>query len=434
MNNFITIIGGGLAGCEAALHLARRGHSVRLYEMRPHVNTPAHESAMFGELVCSNSLKAEGLDTGAGLLKAEMEMMDSLVVRAGKACRVPAGGSLAVNRDAFGEYVTNEIEGCANIEVIREEVTDIPSDRPLIMASGPLTSDTLAEKVKGLFGGGLYFFDAIAPIVDFESVDLNKCFFKSRYGKGDPDFLNCPLTEDEYNAFYDALMEAEKVEFRDFEKMNVFEGCMPVEEMASRGRKTLVFGPMKPVGLEHPETDKRYYAVLQLRKENDEGTAYNLVGFQTKMKIGEQRRVFRMIPGLENAEFLRYGSIHRNTYIHAPGNLDDRFRYEEGFYFAGQMTGVEGYLESAASGIIAAFDLANRLEGKDSLSFPEDTALGSLGRFVTDRYAQKRKKYVPSNFHFGMLPPLPERIKDKKLKKRKAAERAIESLSSFIGG
>jgi methylenetetrahydrofolate--tRNA-(uracil-5-)-methyltransferase len=428
----VYIIGGGLAGSEAAYQLASRNIPVKLFEMRPQKMTPAHSGGSFAELICSNSLKSESPETGAGLLKAELEMMGSLLIRIAKECRVPAGGSLAVDRDKFSCMVTSSLEQMNNIEIIREEVADIPADRPLIVASGPLTSDLLAEKIKNIMGGGLYFFDALAPIVDFDSIDLSKCFFKSRYGKGEPDFLNCPMAKEEYDAFYDALTDAGKVEYHDFEKLNVFEGCMPVEEMASRDRKTLCFGPMKPVGLEHPETDKRYYAVLQLRKENEEGTAYNLVGCQTKMKMAEQKRVFSMIPGLENAEFLRYGSLHRNTYIHSPGKLDDRFRYEEGFYFAGQITGVEGYIESIASGLTAAYDLSQRMLGSESRSFPRECALGSLGRYVTDKFEGTRKKYVPSNFHFGMLPAPEERISDKKLKKKMMSDKALNSLKEFL--
>lgn len=430
--NPVHIIGGGLAGSEAAYQLAKRNIPVIIYEMRPDVMTPAHSGGGFAELVCSNSLKAEATDTGSGLLKAELELMDSLLIRIAKECRVPAGGSLAVDREMFSARVTETLSAMENVRIVRGEVREIPADRPLIIASGPLTSDILADKIKNLMGGGLYFFDAISPIIDFDSVDMTKCYFKSRYGKGDPDYLNCPMTKDEYDAFYDALMDSEKVAFEDFEKMNVFEGCMPIEEMAARGRKTLAFGPLKPVGLEHPETDKRYYAVLQLRKENEEGTAYNLVGCQTKMKTGEQKRVFRMIPGLENAEFLRYGSVHRNTYINSPSKLDDRFRYEDGLYFAGQITGVEGYLESIASGLIAGNDLALRLTGGESRAFPRETALGSLGLFVTDKYEATRKKYVPSNFHFGMLPAPEERIKDKKLKKSMMAEKAVSALKAFL--
>lgn len=430
--NPVHIIGGGLAGSESAYQLAKRGIPVIIYEMRPEVMTPAHETGDFAELVCSNSLKAEALDTGSGLLKAELELMDSLLIRIAKECRVPAGGSLSVDREKFAAKVTETLSAMDNVTIVRGEVTEIPTERPLIIASGPLTSDILAGKIKDLMGGGLYFFDAISPIVDFDSIDMAKCYFKSRYGKGNPDYLNCPMTRDEYDVFYDALMAAEKVAFHDFEKMNVFEGCMPIEEMAARGRRTLSFGPLKPVGLEHPETDKRFYAVLQLRKENAEGTSYNLVGCQTKMKISAQKEVFRLIPGLENAEFLRYGSVHRNTYLHSPSKLNDRFMYQEGFYFAGQITGVEGYLESIASGLMAGVDLAARLKGEETVSYPRETALGSLGRFVTDQFEEKRKKYVPSNFHFGMLPPPEERLKDKKIKKSIMSEKALNALKAFL--
>lgn len=428
----VHIIGGGLAGSEAAYQLAKRNIPVIIYEMRPELNTPVHSGDNLAELVCSNSLKAESTDTGSGLLKAELEIMDSLLINIAKKCRVPAGGSLSVDRELFAARVTKELTSMKNITVIRGEIKEIPAERPLIIASGPLTSDTLAEKIKELVGGGLHFFDAIAPIIDFDSINLDKCFFKSRYDKGEPDYLNCPMTKEEYDIFYDALIESEKVEFENFEKINVFEGCMPIEEMASRGRKTLTFGPLKPVGLEHPETGKKFYAVLQLRKENEDGTAYNLVGCQTKMKIGAQKGVFKLIPGLENAEFLRFGSIHRNTYIDAPKHLDDRFRFADNFYFAGQITGVEGYVESIASGLIVGRDLALRMLNEETKPFPRETALGSLGHFVTDKYEPLRKKYVPSNFHFGMLPALSERVKDKKTKKTIMAEKALEALKTFL--
>jgi len=430
----VTIIGGGLAGCEAALQLAESGVAVKLYEMRPVNTTPAHETDGLAELVCSNSLKGEALETGAGLLKKELEMLGSFLIKAAKETRVPAGGALAVDRIKFSEKITEMINNNPKIEVIREEITEIPEDRPLIIASGPLTSDTLAEKVKAMFEGGLYFFDAISPIIDAESINYDKGFFKSRYDKGEPtDYLNLPMTKEEYDAFYDALMDAEKVAFKDFEKMNVFEGCMPIEEMASRGRETLTFGPMKPVGLEHPETGKRYHAVLQLRKENREGTAFNLVGFQTKMKIGEQKRVFSMIPGLETAEYLRFGSVHRNTYVNSPGNLDRTFSYlkDKNIFFAGQMTGVEGYNESIASGLYAALAMYAGLNDKEFI-LPETTAVGSLGLFVSGELSLNPKGYTPSNFHFGMLPALEKRVRKKRERKAAAAARAVEVLETYL--
>lgn len=428
----VTIIGGGLAGSEAAFQLAERGVQVTLYEMRPVNNTPAHKSDKLAELVCSNSFKAEGLDGSSGLIKAEMEMLNSLIIKTAKKHRVPAGGALAVNREDFSNEITSIIENHPNITIIREEVTEIPKERPLIIATGPLTSDALAEQIKPMFGGGLHFFDAMSPIVDADSIDYSKGFFKNRYGRGDDDYLNLPMNKEQYENFYNALMAAEKVEFKDFEKLNVFEGCMPVEEMASRGQRTLTFGPLKPVGLEDPETDKRYYAVVQLRKENREGTAYNLVGFQTKMKIGEQKRVFGLIPGLENAEYLKYGSIHRNTYVSSPEKLSSVFKYinNSELYFAGQLTGVEGYIESTASGLIAALALYSEMNGQ-TIEFPRYSALGSLGRYVAGEISIG-KKYVPSNFHFGMLPAPEERIRDKKVKKKMMSDMAIEAMKNYI--
>ncbi len=431
MNKEVTIIGGGLAGCESAFFLAERGYRVRLYEMRPVRTTPAHESPFLGELVCSNSLKSTAEDTSSGLLKQEMKLIGSLILSTAEENSVPAGNALAVDRDAFARAVDSKIRNHPNITVVNGEVTDIPSDRPCIIASGPLTSDALAERIKARFGGGLYFFDAIAPVITFDSVDMEKAFFKSRWEKGDNDYLNLGMNQEEYELFYNELMASDKVEFEDFEKLNVYEGCMPIEEMAARGMKTLTYGPFRPVGLRHPVTMQKYAAVVQLRKEDKDGTAYNLVGCQTKMKIGEQKRVFRLIPGLENAEFLRYGSIHRNTYIHAPGVLKRTFQVigDEQLYFAGQITGVEGYVESTASGLLAAYSIVNPgFEG-----FGEVTALGALARHVSGEVSENKKEYVPSNFHFGMLPPFEERIRDKKLKKARYAERALASLRTSLG-
>lgn len=423
MEKIVYIAGGGLAGCESAFFLAERGFSVKLYEMRPESMTPAHETEYLGELVCSNSLKSTLAETSSGLLKKEMAELGSLVLKIAEKCRVPAGNALAVDRKDFAAALDEAVRSHPNIEVIPQELTDIPEDRPCIIATGPLTSDRLAEKIKNRFGGGLYFFDAIAPVISFDSVNMDKAFFKSRWEKGGDDYLNLGMSREEYDIFYNELIGSEKVEFEDFEKLNVYEGCMPIEEMAARGPQTLTFGPFRPVGLRHPVTEQKYYAVVQLRKENKEGTAYNLVGCQTKMKIPEQKRVFRLIPGLENAEFLRYGSIHRNTYIHSPGNLKRTFQVigDEKLYFAGQITGVEGYLESAASGLLAAYSITNpQFEG-----FHEETALGALARHVSGEVAENKKEYVPSNFHFGMLPGLGKKIRDKKLKKRMYAERAL---------
>ncbi|PLX66840.1 MAG: methylenetetrahydrofolate--tRNA-(uracil(54)-C(5))-methyltransferase (FADH(2)-oxidizing) TrmFO [Denitrovibrio sp.] len=423
MDKIVNIVGGGLAGCEAAYFLAEKGFSVKLYEMRPQVQTPAHETEFLGELVCSNSLKSTLPDTSSGLLKAEIEILGSVVLKVAEQCKVPAGNALAVDRTDFAKGMDDIIRNHPNIEVIGEELTDIPADRPCIIATGPLTSDKMAESIKRRFGGGLYFFDAIAPVISFDSVDMEKAFFKSRWEKGDDDYLNLGMNKEEYELFYNELIGSDQVEFKDFEKLNVYEGCMPIEVMAKRGPQTLTFGPFRPVGLRHPVTEQKYYAVIQLRKENKEGTAYNLVGCQTKMKIGEQQRVFRLVPGLENAEFLRYGSIHRNTYIHSPGNLKRTFQVigDEKLYFAGQITGVEGYLESAASGLLAAYSLVNpEFDG-----FHEETALGALARHVSGEVAENKKEFVPSNFHFGMVPGHGKKIRDKKLKKRMYAERAL---------
>jgi len=425
MNKTVYVIGGGLAGCEAAYFLAEKGVSVKLFEMRPEKSTPAHESEFLGELVCSNSLKSVAGDTSSGLLKEEMKRLGSLILKVANDCKVPAGSALAVDRGDFAKGMDDAVRNHPNIEVVAEEVEDILSDRPCIIASGPLTSDTLAEKIKERFGGGLYFFDAIAPVISADSVNMNIAYFKSRWEKGDNDYLNIGMNKEQYELFYNELINSDKVEFENFEKLNVYEGCMPIEEMAARGSKTLTFGPFRPVGLRHPVTEESYHAVLQLRYENKEGTAFNLVGCQTKMKIGEQKRVFGLIPGLENAEFLRYGSIHRNTYIHSPGKLKRTFQVigDENLYFAGQITGVEGYVESAASGILAAYSILNpEFEG-----FHEETALGALARHVSGEVSANKKEYVPSNFHFGMLPSLGgQKIRDKKLKKQMYAERALK--------
>jgi methylenetetrahydrofolate--tRNA-(uracil-5-)-methyltransferase len=428
----VTVIGGGLAGSEAALQLAQKNINVILYEMRPVKNTVAHETGFLAELLCSNSLKAESLDTASGLLKAELEKMDSILIKIAKKHRVPAGGALAVDREKFAKEIDELIESNPLIKVVREEVVKIPENRPLIIASGPLTSDALSEEIQKLVGKGLHFFDAIAPIIDADSLNFEKCFFKGRYNKGGDDYVNCPMNKDEYDRFYDALMEAEKVNFKDFEKMAVFEGCMPIEEMASRGRQTLSFGPLKPVGLEHPETGEQFYAVVQLRKENAEGTAYNMVGFQTKMKIGEQKIVLRMIPGLENAEFLRYGSVHRNTYINSPEFLDIDFsmKSDEMLFFAGQITGVEGYVESIASGLIVSFHLYRKLMKLDKVDFPKETALNALSKHIS---VSDKKHFSPSNFHFGMLPPLEgKKIRERKKKKLAYSARALTALEEFI--
>ena len=436
MERSFFIAGAGLAGCEAAWQLANRGIKVTLMEMRPEKSTPAHETAGFAELVCSNSLKAIGLDTGSGLLKEELKRYGSLLIKTAFETSVPAGGALAVDRKLFSNKITDILTSHPNITIKKGELKDIPSE-PCLIATGPLTSDSLAEKIKERFGGCLYFADAISPIISADSIDKSKGYFLGRYGKGGDDYFNLPLTEDEYNAFYDALVSAKTAEFHDFESVDFFEGCMPVEVMASRGRQTLSFGPMKPVGLEHPETGERPYAVMQLRKENIEGTAFNIVGFQTKMTISEQKRVFGMIKGLENAEFLRFGSVHRNTYINGPAVLNKYFQAKDypNLFFAGQITGLEGYVESISGGLIAGLQISAYINDKPFYEIPGETALGSLSKFICGQSGLAHATtddYTPSNFHFGMLPPLKERIKDKRAKKTKQALSALEKADRFI--
>ena len=381
------IIGAGLAGCEAAWQLAERGFSVTLCEMKPEKKTPAHKSEKFGELVCSNSLRAASVENAVGLLKEEMRRFGSLIMQAADATRVEAGGALAVDREAFSEYITDKIKNHKNINVVSGEITSLPKERPLIVASGPLTSEPLGESIREYFGGRefLGFFDAAAPIVTFESIDMESAYFKSRYDKGSADYINCPMNEEEYRAFHSELVRAESAEVHGFEDDKVFEGCMPIEVMARRGFDTMRYGPLKPVGLRDPKTEKTPYAVVQLRRDNREGTLFNIVGFQTHLKFGEQKRVFSMIPALRNAEFVRYGVMHRNTYIKSPGilNADYSVKGDDMLWFAGQMTGVEGYVESAASGLMAGLSLSCRLSGRELPDFPQTTALGALGIYVS---------------------------------------------------
>lgn len=424
----ITIIGGGLAGTEAAFQLAENGFKVRLYEMRPGKMTPAHSTKFFSELVCSNSLKSESLSTGSGLLKAELKKLNSIVIRTAEECRVPAGNSLAVDRNLLAKKLTEIINSHKNIEIVNREITNIPDERPLIIATGPLTSDKFSQNLKDITPEGLFFYDAIAPVISADSIDYDNSFFKSRYNNGAADFLNCPMSKEQFEEFYNELINSEKTPLKDFEDGSVFEACMPIEEMAERGEKTLTFGPLKPVGLDDPETGEKYYAVLQLRKENKNETAYNLVGCQTKMKIPEQKRVFRIIPALKNAEFLRYGSIHRNTYINSPLYLTNNFKMKnKNIYFAGQITGVEGYVESVASGLTVAYDLVFKLILKTQLRLPDTTAIHALQNYVTEY----RRDFTPSNFHFGLLPPLEKKIKNKKVKKEKLSERALTDLAKY---
>lgn len=427
----VTVIGAGLAGAEAAWQLARRGIEVDLWEMRPAQNTPAHQTDLFAELVCSNSLRAAGLENAVGLLKEEMRRLGSLIIEAADANAVPAGGALAVDRALFSAMITKRLTEHPYVRVIREEAIDLPESAVAIIASGPLTSDALAQKIAGVTGKeALAFYDAAAPIITLESIDLTKVFWASRYGKGDADYLNCPMTKDEYENFYTQLINAETAEVPGYEQGMVFEGCMPVEVMAARGPQTLTFGPLKPVGLFDPATGNKPYAVVQLRKENQAGTLFNLVGFQTHLKWGEQQRVFRLIPGLEQAEFVRYGVMHRNTFLHAPSVLQADFSLKKRphLFFAGQITGVEGYVESAASGLVAGLNAWKRLQGLEGLVFPENTALGGLARHLAGSPSQD---FQPMNINFGLLPPLNERIKGKREKNARISDRALAELTVF---
>ncbi len=429
MNNCVNVIGSGLAGCEAAWQLAKRGISVILYEMKPIKYSPAHKMPGFAELVCSNSLKAEHLTNASGLLKAEMRMLDSLTLKAAEYARVPAGGALAVDRDLFSGYITSAMENHPLIEIRRECVTEILPE-PLIIATGPLTDDALAEAITRLEGfQALHFFDAAAPIVTKESLDMNKVFRASRYDKGS-DYLNCPMTEEEYNRFYDALVDAELAPLHDFDKKMVFEGCLAVEILASRGRQTLAFGPLKPVGLVDPRTGKAPYANVQLRQDNEAGTLYNLVGFQTRLKWGEQKRVFSMIPGLENAEFVRYGVMHRNTYLNSPDVLSNNFQVKGNplFRFAGQITGVEGYMESAASGLVSGLSMAKHLFHEAEPDFTSETVIGALEAHVRTPSAN----FQPMNSNFGIISPLSERVRGKRNRYEKLAERSLDKLQQII--
>ncbi|HOC32498.1 MAG TPA: methylenetetrahydrofolate--tRNA-(uracil(54)-C(5))-methyltransferase (FADH(2)-oxidizing) TrmFO [Ruminococcus flavefaciens] len=429
----VSVIGAGLAGCEAAWRLAQEGINVKLYEMKPEKYSPAHKYSGFAELVCSNSLKAARLGSAAGLLKYEMEMLGSLTVPCAKENSVEAGGALAVDREKFSDAVTAKIKSHPLIEVIGGEVTEIP-DGTVIIATGPLTSGAMAERIKELCGEGLSFYDAAAPIVTYESLDKEKVFYASRYGRGEADYVNCPMNKEEYLAFYEALISAEKVQLKDFEThpFSVYEGCMPIEELARRGVDTMRFGPMKPVGIDDPRTGRRPYAVVQLRRENSEGTLFNLVGFQTNLKFGEQKRVFSMITGLENAEFMRYGVMHRNTFINSPELLNSDFsmRQHPEIYFAGQITGVEGYMESAASGIIAGTAAARKLKGLEPVVLPRETMTGALSAYISDSF--NSGKFQPMGANMGILPDIGMKIKDKKLKYEAYAERAVEALKKEL--
>ena len=423
-----SVIGAGLAGCEAAYQLAKRGIEVELFEMKPKRRSPAHNADTLAELVCSNSLRSDRLQNGAGLMKEEMRHLDSLIMSCADSCRVPAGGALAVDRDTFTRCVTDRIKSNPNINLICEEITELPN-APAIVATGPLTDGALYKAIEDFFGEGLHFYDAAAPIVRADSLDMGKVFRASRYERGS-DYLNCPMTREEYFAFVHALQTAETAEMHGFEEKAVFEGCMPIESMAKRGDMVIAFGPCKPVGLKDPRTDKEPFAVVQLRQDNENATLYNIVGFQTRLRFPEQRRVFGMIPGLENAEFARYGVMHRNTFLNSPGFLDDTFRViaEPRLSFAGQITGVEGYVESTASGCLAALELARRIEGKPPIDFPQETAIGALALYISHEGVEN---FQPMNVNFGIMPPLGYRVKGKRNKNAALSQRALEALDGL---
>ncbi|MBY0222071.1 FADH(2)-oxidizing methylenetetrahydrofolate--tRNA-(uracil(54)-C(5))-methyltransferase TrmFO [Mammaliicoccus sciuri] len=430
MTQTVNVIGAGLAGSEAAWQLANRGIQVKLFEMRPVKQTPAHHTDKFAELVCSNSLRANNLTNAVGVIKEEMRQMNSLIIQAADRCAVPAGGALAVDRHEFAGNVTEQIRNHPNIEVINEEVTKLPEGITII-ASGPLTSPALAEEVRQLTGEDyLYFYDAAAPIVESDSIDMEKVYLKSRYDKGEAAYLNCPMNAEEFDRFYQALITAEVAPLKDFEKEMYFEGCMPIEVMAKRGEKTMLFGPLKPVGLEDPKTGKRPKAVIQLRQDNAAGTLYNIVGFQTHLKWGAQKEVLQLIPGLENVEIVRYGVMHRNTFINSPKVLSCTYQLKSQptIFFAGQMTGVEGYVESAGSGLIAGINAAHLAKGDKPIRFPRETALGSMARYITEA---DPKGFQPMNINFGLFPDLGERIKSKAERAEKHANRALDALQQF---
>ncbi len=426
----VTVLGAGLAGSECAWQLARRGISVRLVEMKPGKMTPAHSSPYFAELVCSNSLRSDELSNAVGLLKAEMRRMGSLIMESADKNKVAAGGALAVDREGFSRYITDKLAAHPNVEIVAEEATDIP-DGEVVIATGPLSSDAIAERIAALCpGSDLHFYDAVAPIVTLESVDMDSAFFASRYDKGTADYVNCPMDKDEYLAFVRELCEAKEAAVHGFDDGAVFEGCMPVEVMARRGVDTLRYGPLKPVGLVDPRTGRENYAVVQLRRDNADGTIYNMVGFQTHLTWGEQKRVFSMIPALRNAEFVRYGVMHRNTYLNSPKLLDRyyRLRIEPRISFAGQMTGVEGYVESAASGMLVGIETAARLMGLDPVDFPQETAIGALGLYISGGSVGD---FQPMNINFGIITPLGYRVKGKRNKNAVISERSLEIIEKL---
>ncbi|MDT2800789.1 FADH(2)-oxidizing methylenetetrahydrofolate--tRNA-(uracil(54)-C(5))-methyltransferase TrmFO [Vagococcus lutrae] len=431
MEKHVTIIGAGLAGSEAAWQAANAGVKVTLYEMRPKKSSPAHHTEQFAELVCSNSFRAKGLGNAVGVLKEEMRQFNSLIMSAAAKHEVPAGGALAVDRHLFSAEVTKQLKNHPNITVVNEEITEIPADGITVIATGPLTSESLAKSIVEMTDSeGLYFYDAAAPIIEKSSIDMDKVYLKSRYDKGEAAYLNCPMSKEEFYAFREALVEAEVAPLNSFEKETYFEGCMPIEVMANRGEKTMLFGPMKPVGLEDPKTGKRPYAVVQLRQDNAAGSLYNIVGFQTHLKWGEQKRIIQMIPGLENAEIVRYGVMHRNTFMNSPELLLPTYQAQgdERLFFAGQMTGVEGYVESAASSLLAGLNAARLAQEKAPLIFPRETAMGALAYYITHTDA---KHFQPMNVNFGIIADLPERIRDKKERNEQLAQRALAHVETI---
>lgn len=428
----VTVIGAGLAGSEAAWQIASRGVPVTLYEMRPVVKTPAHHTDKFAELVCSNSLRANGLTNAVGVLKEEMRMLNSLVIGSADRNSVPAGGALAVDRDGFSGEITETLHNHPLIEVVNEEIQHIPEEGIVVIATGPLTSPALSSQIRELMGEEyFYFYDAAAPIVEKDSIDMSKVYLASRYDKGEAAYLNCPMTEEEFDAFYDALIHAEVAQLKEFEKEIYFEGCMPIEVMMKRGKQTALFGPMKPVGLVNPHTGQLPHAVVQLRQDNAAGTLYNLVGFQTHLKWGEQKRIISMIPGLENAEIVRYGVMHRNTFVNSPKLLEQTYQVktQPNLYLAGQMTGVEGYVESAASGLIAGINAARAAQGQEGVIFPQESAIGSMAYYITHADPDN---FQPMNANFGLLPNLEKRIRNKKEKNEALANRALDGVRVFI--
>ena len=427
----INIIGGGLAGCEAAYQIAKHGIEVRLYEMKPNKFSPAHSNSNLAEIVCSNSFKSNLHTNACGLLKEELRLLDSLLIKCADMTSVPAGQALAVDREKFSELVTKKINEMKNIKIINEEITEIPNDGITVIATGPLTSDGLSESIKELTGiNGLHFYDAAAPIIEKDSINMNIGFLGDRYGKGEACYINLPMNKEEYERFWNELVNAEIVELHEFEKREIFEGCMPVEVMAKRGIDTLRFGPLKPVGFIDPRTGNRPYAIVQLRQDNEEGNLYNIVGFQTNLKFGEQKRVFSLIPGLENAEFVKYGVMHRNTFINSTQLLDRTYnlRKKNNIFFAGQITGVEGYVESISSGMVVGLNVVNRIKNLDKIIFHETTMIGALSKYIST----ENPKFQPMNANFGIVPSLEEKIKDKKLKYEKLADKSFEELSKYI--